>query len=137
MRAQAAAHPATNEYGHPNITPLPNKNEYGDTWDDIIASLQMMTNVNKITKQASGNHRSDVGHESLVSSDHVGHQVVREKLVPEPVFNKSLFNVTLLIFLPFSFLYSADIINFPLYSILNFRFTSNTDLYLNRMWQKG
>ena len=47
MREQAGSQLATNEYGHPNITPHHNTNEYGETREDIITSLKLNTIVTK------------------------------------------------------------------------------------------
>ena len=101
MGSPPGSQPATNESPPPLITRLPNTNAYGETWDDVLSSLNQYSNVTKSVEQVSCSQQSDVAHES---SDPVGQQVVREQVVTEQVSTKSLVFVSLLIFAAFNFL---------------------------------
>ena len=99
MGSSAGADPASNESPHRHITRLPNTNECGETWDDVLSSLTQYSNVSKSTEQAAGSQQSDVGRQALHPVDH---QVVIEQV---HVLTECLVFVSLFFFGTFAFLY--------------------------------
>ena len=121
---------ATNISPHPLITRLPKTNACGETWDDVLSSLNQYSNAPKNVEQVACSQQSDVAHES---SDPVGQQVVREQVVTEQASTKSLVFVSLLICAAFDFLnialstiaLSKTTIAQQHYHILTITFSSN------------
>ena len=91
MGSSAGGDTASNESPHRNITRLPNTNECGETWDDVLSSLNQYSNVSKSMEQAPGSPQTDVSQQSL---DSVGHPRDSEKVVSEQILTKSLVSVT-------------------------------------------
>ena len=100
MGSSPGADPAANESPPPLITRLRNRNACGETWDDVLSSLNQYSNVTKTVEQVSCSQESDVAQESW---DQVGQQVVREQLLTEPVSTKSLVIFSVIIFAAFDF----------------------------------
>ena len=76
MGSSSGAYPASHETPHRDITRLPNTNESGETWVDVLASLNQYSNVTKIMEQTPGSQQSDVGRQAL---DVVDQRVVSEQ----------------------------------------------------------
>ena len=94
LRSSPGADPASNESPHRHITRLPNTNSCGETWDDVLASLNQYSNVAKSTEQAPASQQSDVGRQSM------DHQMVTEQ---NQVLTDSLVCVSLAYLLFMSF----------------------------------
>ena len=130
MGSPPGSQPATNESPPPLITRLPNTNACGETWDDVLSSLNQYSNVTKSVEQVACSQQSDVAHES---SDPVGQPVVRDQVVTEQVSTKSMVFVSLLICAAFDFLnialspiaLSKTTIGQQHYHILTITFSSN------------
>ena len=89
MGTSPGTDPASNESLHRDITRLPNTNECGEAWDDVIAWWNQDSNVSKWTEEATCSQQSVVGRQAL---DPVDNQVVNEQ---EQVLTESLVFVSL------------------------------------------
>ena len=65
MGLSRGSEPGRNKTPHPLFTSRHKTNEWGETWEDIIAFFNNKSNGIKRTKQAAVSHQCDVGQQSL------------------------------------------------------------------------